>query len=241
MPNIRSIVRGLPRRTVAQRLGISVSTVSRYRQAGEKIPDKFREAILSLAPEKVPPRRVKKVLKLSVQALAALAHVSPSTARRWKQAGKIPPGSQGFLTEKTPEAAPKRLTTKTRRYVSRFGRGTVHTVEVGAIYTTAVRILLAGWADSIPKNAFRGVRYQFVADGSLFIEHSTELHGSAKLPPPKGGEAHVGQVNYVSPGLAYSRKSQAFDSMVEDLDANEHLTLYVQTVTCYIRKNNNPL
>lgn len=237
MPNIRALIRRLPRRTVAQRLGVSVSTVTRYRRAGTKIPEHHREAILSLEPSKAHPSKVKKALKLGARALAAFAHVSISTARRWKRKGTIPKTSQGFLVDEMREAVPRKLTTQVRRYVSRFGRGTVFTVTVGAIYSPGVRLLLAGWEDTIPKVPSREAMYQFVAEGSTFIEQTTELHGSAKLPPPKGGEAHVGQVAYVSPGQAFRDKFTAFDSMLEDLDSNEHLTLYIETVTCYVRKN----
>jgi hypothetical protein len=98
--------------------------------------------------------------------------------------------------------------------------------------------MLASWSKTIPDIRAKHILYQFVAEGTAIHERDTpESFGSSRFAFPNKSEAHYGEAPWVSPGSSFFTRGEAFKDMSEELQDNEHITIFIKTVTCYRRRN----
>lgn len=233
----RNLLRRLPVKVLAKRLGVSASTITRYRKQG-KVPDSRRPALDSLASSELDvrpdSRKLKKALVLDAKVLASFAGVSVATARKWKKEGAIPKRSQGFLVEREKEPAPRKFKTKVETYVGKITRGRIYTTGINAIMSNQLELMIASWVSAQRRSPNKRANYQLVAKGRTFIDPKTETVGSAKVFFP-GGDIHYGEVDMTFAGFNARTPKGALVSFLRLLEENYHLVVYLSSLTLFIR------
>ena len=232
--------------SVAARLEVNPSTLRRWVKNPRLITDRTIELLKFLDDEiPVTAKVVRDALKLNAMALAAVAGVSVSTARRWKKNKRIPKRSQRFLEDDAPEARPKRLRTETRAFGPRalFTEGYELTTDVNAIVTTTLIRMLARWGADLrvpggPRPKGPGPKFQYVFQGSILLGFDETLQnvGSSKdvqspIKEPNGFELHTMAV----PSLAWADRSKAFREFIANLEGVQDQSFFIQGATLWIR------
>lgn len=167
---LRAVLDRSTRKELAQVLGVSASTITRWDRGGKIPPEKLALLPRALRAAKARDRETAKALRSAPEALATIYGVSVRTAKGWQARGSVPPQKRGvipLLESETRGPAPKQLGAKERFWEK--GRltkyGVAHSSAIEAYLDPALARSIIEWAAGLPDRVdAKTKRYQFTLE-----------------------------------------------------------------------------